>query len=392
MVVVKKGLVIVFIWILTQSIYAFSEEDIIPPVATPPQNGATFPQNSESTSPIAIPEEVPSIPQNEYATENQPETQSKPSNLSTVDKIKLLINQLTSPKPSNPDSKNGGSLNASESEPQTSENAIEARRAEEKTQIDRLLNVNRKQLEKILQQATQPEPYQISCVPQALTTSVRDNYNAYIVAVASSKYAAAVTSEATIVALNAAIPNAMTITKKTMMNSVVGKSFLSALGVLPAFIPSVIGQSTLPLAPGLLSLAGTTIPVIAGGTKDYAHDRLAQKETLYYDGFFRDQNAQLSRMQKTHKQSSRRKKNNPDAFIIYKKLPLYSNLLISKQSNNGKPLIHVANSTGQAWSYSLTCDNRMELSREHKKALEIIERLQADVSIPTDNPEEKEAD
>jgi hypothetical protein len=250
------------------------------------------------------------------------------------------------------------------------------------SQVAEIANLDKEQMKKLLEQANQPEPYQISCAPQMLNSSIKDNYNAYTIAVFPSKLMEIGQSDTYVFALNATFPQVAGLNRKTIFTSVIGKSFSSALGALPSFLMVAFGQPPTSLVPSVVSMVGTTMPVITSGASDYGNDRVAIRESRYYDGIFRDYEAHLKKtgaFNKTHD----RKHNAvlPESPLTYRKLPLYSNVLISKQSNNGKPVLQVTNAGGQSWAYSLTCDNQAELSLEHQQALNTVEKLKSVINI-----------
>lgn len=247
------------------------------------------------------------------------------------------------------------------------------------TSIQERINIDQSEIQKLLAQAYQPEPYQINCAPQTLNSSAKINFSAYTIAILPSNLIENASLEVIAVALNATFPQRLNSTRKTVLGSIVGKGLSSALTTLPSFLTVAFAQSPTSFAPSFVALASTSIPAINTGSSDYGNNRISIHEIKHYDGIFRDYAAYLGRISTMNQKHA---KYPPEKYGMYNKLPLYADLIVNKESNNGKPIIQITNSLGQSWSYFLNCDSRSEISQEHQQAATLLDKLKSIINLP----------
>ena len=245
--------------------------------------------------------------------------------------------------------------------------------------IQENVNIDQAEIQKLLAQAYQPEPYQINCAPQTLNSIAKINFSAYTIAILPSNLIETASLEVIVSALNATFPQLLSTTRKTVFGSVIGKGVSSALTTLPSFLTVAFAQSTSSFAPAFVALASTAIPAINSDASEYGTNRVSMHEIKYYDGIFRDYEAHLNRISAFNRKHAR---TSSEKFTNYNKLPLYADLIVNKESNNGKPIIQITNSLGQSWSYFLNCDSRPEISQEHQQAISLLDKLKSIINIP----------
>lgn len=233
------------------------------------------------------------------------------------------------------------------------------------------------------------EPYQISCAPQTLSTNLKEKYNAYIVSVSASK-----NSEQTITSsdytrvfvLNGALAEAAQSTNKSFIGTVIGKGVSSVAAAIPGIFTLMLGADTQALNTTLIAMGGSTIPVVANGVQEYGSSRSAKQEAFYYDGIFRNLADTLSRAEIYAQDKKVARWKRPATTVnkqIYTQLPLFANIIVHKESNTGKPVVQVINSSGESWTYPLDCNNQIETSLELQKANVINQGLRQIINTPS---------
>jgi len=245
--------------------------------------------------------------------------------------------------------------------------------------IQENLKVDQAEVKKLLAEAYQPEPYRINCAPQALNSAAKINFSAYTIAILPSNLIDTPPLEVVVSALNATFPQLLNSTHKPALGSIIGKGVSSALATIPSFLTVAFTQSPTSLAPSFVSLASTAIPAINSGASEYETNRASMHEIRYYDGIFRDYEAHLNKINVFNQKHAGP---TSEKFTNYNKLPLYADLIVNKESNNGKPIIQITNSLGQSWSYFLNCDSRPEISQEHQQAITLLDKLKTIINIP----------
>jgi hypothetical protein len=351
----KSRSITVLILLILNTTYVSAQADRVPTVVTP-----QAPSISQTTAPNSYNSNSQESPPITHTTEITEPTQTTT--------LPDPASQITNP------SSLETSLEAGANAVQTSAN--------NSTSETIALVLSKEQIKNLIKRAAQSDPYQVSCAPQTLNTSIKNNYSAYTVAVFYTKRIEATTGNVNIFAMNATLPTVAGITKKTVMGSVIGKGLAIALGTLPSFLTVATNGATTSYIPSFVSLTGTTVPVLISGSSEYEDSRISMRELRYYDGIFRTYDLYLARINTFNNRHARKEQQTLTNSALYNKLPMYANMLISKQSNDGKPIIQITNTVGKSWSYSLSCDNQREMSRERHQVLDLIEKLKSVVNLP----------
>lgn len=217
----------------------------------------------------------------------------------------------------------------------------------------------------------QQEPYQVSCAPQVLNTSLKDKYNAFSVVVSLSKETTSATATAFVI--NATLPETLNFSHKTFSNTVLGKGASFVVGAIPGILILLTGSNPNALGSTLVTTGGSAIPIFASGLQDYNGIRAARREALYYDGVFRSLEDNRNRAVAFSTGNEINKKNNSQSKN--NQLPIFTNIIVNKENTISKPIVQIFNTAGQSWTYPLNCNNEIETSIERKKASELKQNL-----------------
>jgi hypothetical protein len=240
----------------------------------------------------------------------------------------------------------------------------------QETAVSGTISLDASTVRRILAESDRQTPYEVTCAPVVLMTELKDKYNAFNVGVFPSKAndaPQAVPGKTIVMAMNATMTDAATQAyQKSFLKSVVGSGLNAVMNAAPAMLTVAFGSKPRVFDPAVLTLLNASIPSLGNGVSRYGTSRNCRREAIYHDGIFRGFEEHLQKMTADADSNRRSKKGNAKNFAnptipVYFQLPLYSSMIINKESNSGKPIVQITNAAGQSWVYYLNCDQRDEI-------------------------------